>query len=126
MAWEQCHYSRDTHFCNYIILLDYLIDTEEDIELLVEQGILSNFLGDPQVAAEMINKVTKNIMLKESCFNYIADKLQKHYHNPWNRAKVTLVNVYFSNPWRGTATIAAAVLLLLTLIQTICSVLQVI
>lgn len=38
MALEQCHYSNTAYVCNYIDFLDCLIETEEDVELLVNQG----------------------------------------------------------------------------------------
>jgi hypothetical protein len=31
MALEQCHYPFETYICNYIELLDFLIDTKEDV-----------------------------------------------------------------------------------------------
>uniref|UniRef100_A0A7N2LEG5 Uncharacterized protein n=1 Tax=Quercus lobata TaxID=97700 RepID=A0A7N2LEG5_QUELO len=36
MALEQCHYPSEAYICNYICLLDYLINTREDVELLVD------------------------------------------------------------------------------------------
>ncbi|CAE5963609.1 unnamed protein product [Arabidopsis arenosa] len=38
MALEQCHYPLNAHVCNYIMFLDFLIDTEKDVDLLVEKG----------------------------------------------------------------------------------------
>ncbi|GLT69092.1 hypothetical protein SLA2020_412710 [Shorea laevis] len=42
MALEQCHYPSKTYICNYVVLLDYLIDTEQDVELLVEKKVIVN------------------------------------------------------------------------------------
>nr|POE91542.1 hypothetical protein CFP56_23734 [Quercus suber] len=44
MAFEQCHYPREVIICNYIVLLDHLINTAEDVDLLVEKKILVNKL----------------------------------------------------------------------------------
>lgn len=126
MALEQCHYPKQDHICNFILFLDKLIETKEDVEVLIENGILENYLVGHNALIEMIKNLTKNICVGDSFFYETALNLQRHYRNPWNNAKATLVNLYFNNPWRGTATIAAGVLLILTLIQTICSILQVI
>lgn len=32
MALKQCHYPDETHICDYITLLDYIIDTTEDVD----------------------------------------------------------------------------------------------
>ncbi|KAK9196770.1 hypothetical protein WN943_004901 [Citrus x changshan-huyou] len=40
MALEQCHYPFQTYICNYIYLMDSLINAEEDVNLLVEAGII--------------------------------------------------------------------------------------
>lgn len=38
MAFEQCHYPGTAFVCNYIAFLDFLIDTEQDVDLLVKKG----------------------------------------------------------------------------------------
>ena len=45
MALEQCHYPFEAYICNYMVLKDFLINTREDVELLVEKGIIVNKLG---------------------------------------------------------------------------------
>ncbi|KAJ4705229.1 hypothetical protein OWV82_022035 [Melia azedarach] len=126
MALEQRHYSSETHFCNYIHLMDYLINTEDDVNLLVEAGIISNYVGDNARIAKMFNEFGQQINASPSCYQDIIKDLNVHYNDPWNHAMATLKRVYFSNYWIGTATIAAIMLLFLTLIQTVCSILQVV
>ncbi|KAJ4705205.1 hypothetical protein OWV82_022015 [Melia azedarach] len=126
MALEQCHYPMQTHVCNYIDLLDVLIDTEEDVNCLVEAGVISNHMGDNKTVADIINKLSLQISGSPSCYFEIVKGLKSHNDKSWNHAKATLRSVYFSNLWRGTATFCAIMLLFLTLIQTICSILQVV
>lgn len=38
MALEQCHYPRNILVTNYILFLDYLIESEEDVDLLIKKG----------------------------------------------------------------------------------------
>ena len=38
IALEQCHYPKHTHVCSYALFLDYLIDTDKDVDLLLEKG----------------------------------------------------------------------------------------
>ncbi|KAL4655080.1 hypothetical protein ACB092_01G425100 [Castanea dentata] len=88
MALEQCDDKKDRYITDFYILLDYLIDTNKDVDLLAEKGIINNGLGD--------------------------------------RWKAILRNQYFSTPWRAASTIAAIILLVLTLIQTVCSIIQIV
>lgn len=55
----------------------------------------------------------------------IAERLNKYYDNRLNRSLATLRRIYFKDLWTGTATIAAVIILVLTLIGTVTSVLQV-
>ncbi|KAH9674624.1 hypothetical protein KPL70_018527 [Citrus sinensis] len=104
MALEQCHCPQETLVSNYISLMDHLINTEEDVNLLVEAGIICKCA---------------------SCYYDVVMNLQAHYNNPWNHAEATLKRVYFTNLWTGTGTVAAVVLLEPTLIRTIRSIMSV-
>ncbi|XP_044479700.1 UPF0481 protein At3g47200-like [Mangifera indica] len=126
IALEQHLYPKDTHICNYVQLMDCLIDDEKDVDLLVGSGIISNSLGDNSSVANMFNKLGQNINLSRSFYYDMCEELKVHCDNRWNKAMATLRRVYFSNLWRGTGTIAAVILLLLTVMQTICSILQVV
>ncbi|XP_031259657.1 UPF0481 protein At3g47200-like [Pistacia vera] len=120
MALEQCHYPFETHICNYIDLMDTLINTRKDVDLLVDNGIISNCVGDHDSIKEMFNKLGLEITPSASCYRpRICKPLKDHHDKWWNRTKATLINVYFENLWRGTGTVAAAILLLLTVLQTI-------
>ncbi|KAK3173903.1 hypothetical protein Dsin_032544 [Dipteronia sinensis] len=125
MAFEQLHYPWETHVCNYILLLDFLIDTEKDVDLLVEKDIIFNCLGDNAAIANMFNKLGFHVTPSYSGYYEVTEKLKAHYGNRWNHSKATLKRVYFSDPWIGTGTVVAVLLLLLTLVQTVCSILQV-
>ncbi|KAL5794967.1 hypothetical protein ACOSP7_003561 [Xanthoceras sorbifolium] len=125
MALEVFHYPYQTYICNYVDLMDYLIDTVKDVDLLVEKEIIVNCVGNNEVIAKMFNKLCSHISPSRSCYYGIAKDMKAHYNNRWYHLKATLRSVYFSNLWTGTATVAAALLLFLTLIQAVCSVMQV-
>jgi hypothetical protein len=101
MALEQCHYPFETYICNYIVLLDFLIDTKEDVELLVQKKIIVNWLGSNKAVAIMVN-------------HEIATKLNGHYDNCWNHNMASLKTIYFRDIWRGTATVVGIIVLLVT------------
>ena len=120
MAWEQCYKPGEAYISNYFKFMDYLIDRSEDVALLAEEGIIKNWLGDDAAVSNLMNNLSQRSE-KTSYYSDICQTLNDYYENPWNRRKATLKLVYFSNLWRGTGTVAAAFLLILTLIQTITS-----
>ncbi|KAL1225240.1 hypothetical protein V5N11_023039 [Cardamine amara subsp. amara] len=125
MALEQCHYPGTAFVCNYIVFLDFLIDTEQDVDLLVKKGVIKNWLGHQESVAKMVNKLCLGLVEFKSHYYDIATRLNNHYDSRCNRSIATLRRVYFKDLWTGTATVAAVVILLLTLIGTVASVLQV-
>nr|XP_034914310.1 UPF0481 protein At3g47200-like [Populus alba] len=120
MAWEQCYKPSEAYISNYFKFMDYLIDRAEDVALLAEKGIIKNWLGDDAAVSKLMNNLSQRCE-KTSYYSDICRTLNDYYENPWNRRRATLKLVYFSHLWRGTATVAAAFLLILTLIQTITS-----
>ncbi|XP_052304655.1 UPF0481 protein At3g47200 [Populus trichocarpa] len=121
MALELCFKPFKAYICNYIMFMDLLIDSAEDVDLLAENGIILNWLGDDAALSNMINKLCETITDTYTCYDDICRKMNAHYENRWNHRKATLKLVYFPNVWRGTATVAAAILLILTFIQAISS-----
>ncbi|KAJ9702530.1 hypothetical protein PVL29_004323 [Vitis rotundifolia] len=122
IAFEQCHYREGTHIADYIVLMDRLINTTRDFDILVKKRIIDNWLGDNVAVTNLFNSLLIDVT-GGSDF-YLADitkDLNKYYYVPWNRRKAALRHDYFCSPWRGASTIAAVILLLLTLIQTIFS-----
>ncbi|XP_034892475.1 UPF0481 protein At3g47200-like [Populus alba] len=120
MAWEQRYKPGEAYISNYFKFMDHLIDRAEDVALLAEEGIIKNWLGDDAAVSKLMNNLSQ-CSEKTSYYSDICQTLNDYYENPWNRRRATLKLVYFSNLWRGTGTLAAAFLLILTLIQTITS-----
>ena len=115
MALEQCHYPSKAYICNYIVLLDYLINSEEDVELLVDKRVIVNSLGSNQAVADMVNKLCLEIVEVDSYYRHIADDLNNLYDSHWNQNLASLRNVYFKNIWRGSATVVGVLVLLITI-----------
>ncbi|VVB06394.1 unnamed protein product [Arabis nemorensis] len=125
MDLEQCHYPYSAHVSNYVIFLDHLIDTDKDVNLLVEKGIIKNHIGEHRSVADMVNKLCLGVpVVFGSYYSEIAE-VNNYYTDPFNRSCVVLKSVYFGNPWTGTGTVAATLLLLMTLIQAVASIIQV-
>ncbi|KAK4592733.1 hypothetical protein RGQ29_017036 [Quercus rubra] len=106
MALEQCHYPREAYVCNFMVLLDYLIDTREDI-------------GSNKAVAIMVNKLSLEIVEENSCYTDLAEELKNHYAQCCNHNMGYLRSSYFSNLWRGTVTVVGLIVLGFTFWSTI-------
>nr|KYP76398.1 UPF0481 protein At3g47200 [Cajanus cajan] len=126
VAFEQCHYPFQTYITDYIILLDFLIDTSQDVDTLVDKGIMINTLGDSGAVVNMVNSLCLNVVQENvnDTYVYLCRKLNHFYENPFHRYKATFMHDYLGTPWKITSFIAAIVLLMLTLIQAICSIIS--
>ncbi|XP_059639003.1 UPF0481 protein At3g47200-like [Cornus florida] len=120
IAYEQHSSSvKRRYFTDYIWFMDMLINSEKDVNVLRQSGIMDNMMGDDKGVACMFNKLGDGVMMGSS-FHYsdVCKKVNDHCGQWWNNAKANLRHTYFNNPWASISTAAAGVLLLLTLTQT--------
>lgn len=111
-------------FINYLKFMDCLINTAKDVELLCENKILHNCLGDDEVVANMFNRLGDSVSLP--LYNFYGDifhNVNDYCDRHWNRWIANLRHNYFNTPWTIISVFAALVLLILTLTQTVFSVL---
>ncbi|KAG2669241.1 hypothetical protein I3760_14G025600 [Carya illinoinensis] len=116
MALEQCHYPYETYICDYIVLLDDLITTKADVRLLVEKKIIVNELGSSAAVTKLVNNLAQEI--EESGnhdYGKLCEKLNDYCERDWNRLVGTLTRVYFTDFFKGTATVVGIIVLVLTL-----------
>lgn len=125
VAFEQCHLAPECYVTDYLTLMNYLIDTGKDVELLVEKGIMDNLLGSNDEVASLVNTLDKNtvFMTRNSEYLSLCEELNKFYENPYHKYKAIFKHEYLSTPWRMASVSTAILLLMLTLIQTIFSLL---
>ena len=126
MALEQCDSSKPLYFTDFFLILDRLVNTTTDVDLLSDKGIVVNSLGDTNVVTSIINNLNRGIFRRDMNKNYcdLCKALNAFYEERWHRWKALLRHQYFSSPWRSASTIAAIILLVLTLIQTILSIIK--
>ncbi|CAI8590030.1 unnamed protein product [Vicia faba] len=126
LAFEECHIS-DQDSCyisQYLSILDFLVNTEKDVSILVDKRIIVNWMGDANAVAAMVNNLCKNVSMPTLNSKYISIcyRLNGFYENPSNKYKAIFVHEYFNTPWKIASTVTAVLLLLFTLIQAVCSI----
>ncbi|VVB06383.1 unnamed protein product [Arabis nemorensis] len=73
----------------------------------------------------MVNKLCLGVCDDGSYYTEIAKQVINYYNDSFNKSHSNLRRAYFNNMWRGTATLVAALLLILTLIQAVTSIIDV-
>ncbi|KAK2996097.1 hypothetical protein RJ640_001767 [Escallonia rubra] len=125
VALEQCLYPYDSYVIDYIYFMDALIDTFKDVDLLTKKGIIKSDLGDSSTVAALFNNLGMNVMLSSTYyFHHVSVDLNAYHDVPQHKWKATFKRDYCSTPWMIASTVAAIILLALTLIQAICSIIS--
>ncbi|XP_042377654.1 UPF0481 protein At3g47200-like [Zingiber officinale] len=120
IAYEQCSNDSKLHVTSYMVLMDHLIDTAADVQLLLQHEIIISDLGDSQEIATLFNKLNTNVCYSSRGFYLLTvlTAMRKHLDTRCNKWRARLNRDYFSNPWAAISLFGALALFLLTVIQT--------
>lgn len=122
---EQLIDQRLNYLTSYMTLMDCLINSSKDVELLCQCGIIENNLGNDEVAASMFNRLRDYVSFSHKNFYYsdLFNQVNEHCRRRRNKWMANLKHNYFNTPWALISFLAALSLLLFTLTQTVFSVL---
>ncbi|KAL5717688.1 hypothetical protein ACHQM5_010661 [Ranunculus cassubicifolius] len=127
IALEQCDNDYESTLSSYIILLDSLINTPKDVRLLRREAILDSFLRDDEQVFRIIKRLGKGVIVSKFHFAKLCRQVNAYYESDWRKWRAnlkrnyvyTLKRDYFNTPWAFISFVAATMLLLLTLVQTL-------
>ncbi|XP_076951779.1 UPF0481 protein At3g47200-like [Bidens hawaiensis] len=118
IAYEQSK-AIDPYVTSYARAMDMLIDTHEDIAKLVASEVMVNHIGSNEEAANMINRICKEVAPRDFYYTQEWELLDKHFNEYWPKKIVKLKRTYFDSPWSIIALLAGMVLFVLAMLQTI-------
>ncbi|CAH8382271.1 unnamed protein product [Eruca vesicaria subsp. sativa] len=120
IAFEQCHANSSNDITSYIIFMDNLINSAEDVSYLHHCGIIEHWLGSDFEVADLFNRLCKEVVFdpRDSYLSQLSGEVNRYYSRKWNSLKATLRHKYFNNPWAYFSFFAAVILLNLTLLQS--------
>ncbi|XP_078149712.1 UPF0481 protein At3g47200-like [Carex rostrata] len=125
VAYEQIHVGAGTDITSYVMFMDALIDTADDVKLLQKNKIIINYLSSQKDVANLFNKLSKEAAhdAPNDVFNDVRIQLSKYHKKRCHKWHASLRHQYFYNPWRGLSIIAASLVIFLTFVQTLYSIL---
>lgn len=108
---------RDNVFLSYIHLMDNLINTEQDVKLMIERGVLkNNSVGSDEALPKMWNTMLTGVVITLSKdYQEVFDQITKHYDKKSNKLMAEFRKLYLRRPWL----FGGSVLLVLTALATI-------
>ncbi|KAI9071193.1 hypothetical protein K1719_046844 [Acacia pycnantha] len=124
VAFEQCQFPSSRSMTDYMVFWEGFIRTEKDVEILEEKGVIQNQIGENDAVASITKRMGRHISTVDSNNDYISlfKELNEFCDSPYYRYKAIFKQQYWSTPWRIASFLGAILLLVLTLIQTISSV----
>ena len=117
IAFEQCYRNCETKITSYAVLMDSLINTGKDVEYLVENGIIVDWLS-AEDASQFFNRLYNDTSLPKFYYTKLVKSVHDHYIRKRHRWRATLMRQYFTSPWSVISLIGAIILLVLTFLQT--------
>ncbi|GLU13518.1 hypothetical protein SLE2022_301510 [Rubroshorea leprosula] len=120
IAFEQCHFDCGNDITTYVIFLDNLINSPEDVGYLHYCGIIEHWLGSDAEVADLFNRMCQEVVfdINDSYLSRLSEDVNRYYNHKWNTWRASLKHRYFNNPWTVISLLAAVVLLLLTFAQS--------
>ncbi|ESR59292.1 DUF862 domain-containing protein [Citrus sinensis] len=109
------------YFNDYVVIMSYLLRNPKDADLLIQSGIIGGTSSER--LSTTLQSVSKNSLVGHSfSYGHVAKDLRAYCKSPWHSWKANLKQNYFNTPWASISVIAAVILILLTVTQTICSI----
>ena len=120
MALEQCHLDCSNDITSYVVFMDNLINSPEDVGYLHSHGIMEHWLGSDSEVADLFNRLCEEVVfdINDSYLSSLSEKVNRYYNHRWNTWGASLKHNYFSSPWTIISFVAAVILLVLTFVQT--------
>ena len=123
VAYEASNASGPLVFTRYTELMNGIIDTEEDVKLLRERGVIFNRLKSDEEVANLWNGMSKSIRLTRVPFlDKVIEDVNKYHNGKWKVKFGKFMKLYVFGSWQFLTLLAAVLMLFLMALQAFCSV----
>ncbi|XP_034888068.1 UPF0481 protein At3g47200-like [Populus alba] len=118
-AFEQCHGLKHGYVGDYIFLMGLFLRASKDVEILVENRILENWLPSNEEVVQLFYNLNKQngVWRRTFLFKGLIKDLNAFCEKPWNKWKAILKQNYFNTPWAAISVSGAVILLILAVLH---------
>ncbi|EEE57955.1 hypothetical protein OsJ_08685 [Oryza sativa Japonica Group] len=130
LAFEQdsgAGVERDAYVTAYVVFMSQLLGSAGDVAVLSRSGVMEHSLGNDGDACALFRGLARGLAFDTDGDHYLRGvglELNRHHGRRLNRWLAWVARRHFDNPWLILAWLAAAVLLLCTLVQTVFAVMS--
>ena len=122
VAYEACIAPEAMVFTRCTELMNGIIDTEEDVRILREAGILMNRMKSDKEVASMWNGMTTSVKVtKVPIIDRTIEGVNAYYAASWRVKVKETMKKYVYASWPCLTFLAANILIWLSVVETICS-----
>ncbi len=122
VAYEACIAPEVMIFTRYTELMNGIIDTEEDVRILREAGIILNRLKSDEEVAMLWNGMTKSVRVtKVPILDKAIEAANASYSECWRFRMNGFMKKYIFGSWPCLTFLAANLLILLSTMEAVCS-----
>ncbi|KAI3938147.1 hypothetical protein MKW98_018703 [Papaver atlanticum] len=114
IAYEQCSDGRHMYMTSYAFLMDSLIDSAQDVEMLRNKGIITNILGSDEDVANLFNKLCCELIIDNFYYSRLRDQVNDYYKKRRHFWKGIVKRDYCNNPCQVLSLVAGFFLIVLT------------
>ncbi|MFS7902322.1 hypothetical protein Hanom_Chr01g00009991 [Helianthus anomalus] len=118
IAYEQSSQTR-YYVTSYAYAMYMLVNNQEDVAKLVDSGVLVNYMGSNEEAANMISGICKEVAWVDFFYVKQWKTINMYCNGYWPKHITRMRSIYFSSPWNMIALLAGIILFALTVVQTI-------
>lgn len=126
VAFEMSRYDVENHFTSYVVLMDYLINTADDVLILDRAKIIENNLSNDGEVADFFNQLRRCAYIDYDT-HYLAPvymEVDEFCERKWPSYMATLRRDYLGSPWAKVAFFFAILFAVFTIFSTVLSILQ--
>ncbi|GJM84595.1 hypothetical protein PR202_ga00279 [Eleusine coracana subsp. coracana] len=121
IAYEASVVTGPLIFARYVELMNGIIDTEEDAQLLRECGIILNYLKSDKEVAGLWNGMTRSVRLtRVPALDKVIEDLNRHYNSCWKVKIRMYVKAHVLGSRELLGCVAVVMLLLFMGLQVFC------
>lgn len=118
IALEQCRRDYTDQITSYVILMDSLINSGNDVKILRRKRIIDRLFHEDDKVAIDISNLSKGVVADRFYYDFLCSEVNAYCRKRRHRWRANLMRDYFNTPWSVIKFLAAVILLGLTAIQT--------
>ncbi|PON95327.1 hypothetical protein TorRG33x02_088490 [Trema orientale] len=118
ISLEQCCPGYEPIVTSYAVLLDNLINTNKDLQILCKSKTIISWLNIDD-ATKIFNKLYIDTYVKKNYYDQLTTEVNRYSKRRWPRYQRVLKRDYFKHPWSIIGFIAASIAFILAILGTL-------